>query len=123
MRRVALFFLASAALLAQNFPEVSLGEMQQLVRSRSAVILDCNGSDSYREGHLPGAIDYEANYARLGQILPGNRGVPVVVYAGGPFSSAYLSGAQAIQRLGYGNVRCFRGGLSSWAQAGLPMDR
>lgn len=123
MRRIALLVLVSAALLAQNFPEVSLGDMQQLVRSRSAIVLDCNGSDSYREGHLPGAIDYEANFSRLGQILPGNRGVPVVVYAGGPFSSAYLSGAQAVHRLGYSNVRCFRGGLSSWAQAGLPLER
>ncbi len=115
--------LLGVALAAQHFPEVSLGEMQQLVRSRSAVLLDCNGSDSYREGHLPGALDYDAHYSRLSQVLPRNRQVPVVVYAGGPFSTAYLAGAQAVQRLGYQNVRCFRGGLSSWAQAGLPLER
>ncbi len=114
-----LFLLATAAALAANsYPAISQDELKQAIADKSVVLLDANGSDSYRAGHIPGAIDFAANKDHLAGLLPANKYQLVVAYCGGEKCMAYQAAADAAVKLGYLNVRHFAPGISGWKQSG-----
>lgn len=39
--------------------DVSLADLKQAIADKAIVLLDCNGSKSYANGHIPGAVDFE----------------------------------------------------------------
>jgi rhodanese-related sulfurtransferase len=104
----------SATPSAPTFPEISLGELKPLVDAKSVILLDVNGSDSYREGHIPGAIDFDANKDQLAALLPADKQSLIVAYCGGPKCSAWKDGAEAVASLGYEQVKHFKDGISGW---------
>src|ERR1041385_7576626 len=55
-------FVAAAAFGAA-FPYVSINEAKALARSRKAVIIDVNGSESYAKGQVPCAFFFKGNDA------------------------------------------------------------
>ena len=52
--------LVATSVFAGEFPDISVKEVKALTKSKKAVIIDVNGSDSYAKGHVPGALDYAA---------------------------------------------------------------
>jgi hypothetical protein len=42
---------------AMAVPEISLPDLKQAIADKAVVLLDCNGSKSYANGHIPGAVD------------------------------------------------------------------
>ena len=40
-------------------PDISLVDLKQAIADKAVTLLDCNGSKSYANGHIPGAIDFE----------------------------------------------------------------
>ncbi len=103
----AFLLLATAAFAANPYPAISQDELKQAIADKSVVLLDANGSDSYRTGHIPGAIDFAANKDHLASLLPANKYQLVVAYCGGEKCQAYQAAADAAIRLGYMNVRHF----------------
>ena len=77
-------------------------------------VLDVNGTDSYRSGHIPGALDYLAVKDNLARILPKDKHALVVAYCGGPWCNAYQTAAKAAKDLGYKNVKHLAAGISGW---------
>lgn len=45
----------------------------------------------------------------------------IVLYCGGGFRSALA--ADALQQMGYANVRSMEGGIKAWREAGYPMEK
>jgi len=114
-----LFLLINAAAFAANpYPAISQDELKQAIAGKSVVLLDANGSDSYKSGHIPGAIDFAANKDHLASLLPANKSQLVVAYCGGEKCTAYQAAAAAAAKLGYMNVRHFSPGISGWKQSG-----
>lgn len=99
-------------------PDISLADLKQAMADKSVVLLDCNGSKSYANGHIPGAIDLESSGADLAKKLPKDKAALVVAYCGGPKCMAYKAGAEAATKLGYTNVKHFSGGTAGWTEAG-----
>ena len=99
-------------------PDISLADLKQAMADKTVTLLDCNGSQSYAKGHIPGAIDFESGKAGLAKRLPKDKAALVVAYCGGPKCMAYKAGAGAAIKLGYTNVRHFSGGISGWNDAG-----
>lgn len=97
-------------------------ELKKLIDDKKVTLLDCNGSESFAKGHLPGAIDFEANKGKLADLLPKDKGALVVAYCGGPKCKAYKDGVTAAKKLGYAKVEHFGGGLSGWTEAGYKLD-
>jgi rhodanese-related sulfurtransferase len=92
---------------------------QELTREMSkgpgaVTLLDANGTDSYRQGHIPGALDFSAEEGRLADVLPADKDALIVAYCGGPRCEAYRGAAEAAATLGYTNVRHFKPGISGW---------
>lgn len=117
-------FLAIAAaavfavsVYAGEFPDISITELKTVIANKKAVIVDVNGSDSYKEGHIPGAIDFTAT-KDFAAALPKDKNALIVAYCGGPKCSAYQAAATAAQKLGYKNVKHLSAGISGWKDAG-----
>ncbi len=109
---------ADAPAAAQHaYPDISKADLDAAIAAKTVVLLDCNGSDSFAAGHIPGAVDYSARKADLAALLPKDKGALVVAYCGGPQCGAYKSGATAAEALGYTNVKHFSAGISGWKDA------
>jgi rhodanese-related sulfurtransferase len=118
-----LFTLLATAIVAVSayageFADVSVSEVKALVDSKSAVIIDVNGTKSYSAGHVPGALDFAAIKDNLAASLPADKGALIVAYCGNPKCGAYLRAAKAAQKLGYTNIKHMSAGISGWKAAG-----
>jgi len=115
--------LFTVAVYAAHYPEIQIKELKSAIADNHVTILDVNGSDSYKEGHIPGAIDYSAYKERLASILPKDKHALVVAYCGGPKCNAYEAAAKAAKELGYTNVKHLTAGISGWQAAGEKMEK
>jgi rhodanese-related sulfurtransferase len=112
---------APAAEAKEVAPQISLDELKKVVASKSATIIDANGDDMYADGHVPGAIHYAEG--KLGDALPKDKSAPLVAYCGGPMCTAWEFAAKEAMKLGYTNIRHYKGGIKGWKDAGQPMEK
>ena len=120
--------LCAAALLAcsvyaAHYPDITIKDLKAAMSSKSVTLLDANGTDTYKNGHIPGAIDFNANKSKLAKVLPKDKSALIVAYCGGPQCQAYQSAAKAAEKLGYTNVKHLTAGISGWHDAGEKMDK
>jgi rhodanese-related sulfurtransferase len=118
----AVLCLASAA-LAGEYPDITIKDLKSAVAAKKVTLLDVNGSDSYKKGHIPTAHDFEAVKGDLAKVLPADKDALVVAYCGGPTCGAYQAAAKAAKELGYTNVKHFSAGISGWKGAGEKTDK
>jgi rhodanese-related sulfurtransferase len=111
----------AVSVFAGEFPDVSVKEVKSLSESKKAVIIDVNGSESYKKGHVPGALDFEAIQNNFAKVLPADKDATIVAYCGGPKCSAYQAAAKAAKDLGYKNVKHMSAGIAGWKEAGMTM--
>ena len=57
---------------AEKFPDIAHDELKQAIQEKKVTLIDVNGSDSYKSGHIPGAINFETAKAVLASKLPAN---------------------------------------------------
>jgi rhodanese-related sulfurtransferase len=121
-----LAFLVTAVLAvsayASEFPDISINEVNKLAESKSAVIIDVNGDESFKAGHVPGALDFAAIKDNLAASLPKKKDALIVAYCGNPRCGAYLRAAKAAQKLGYTNIKHMSAGISGWKAAGMKTE-
>ena len=105
-----------------KFPDISHEELAKAVESKTVAVIDVNGSESFKQGRIPGAIDFEAKKDQLANLLPADKGTLVVAYCGGPMCKAYKEAAKATAALGYTNVKHYSGGISGWKKSGAAVE-
>ena len=110
--------LAAANVFAGEFPDISVADLKKAIADKKAVVIDVNGSDSWKAGHVPTALDFEAVKDSLKEKLPADKSTLVVAYCGGPRCNAYTAAAKAAKELGYTNVKHLSAGISGWKKAG-----
>src|SRR3954470_13936407 len=84
---------------AGEFADISIKEVNTLTKSKKAVIIDVNGTESYNKGHVPGALDFDAIKDKLAATLPKDKDTVLVAYCGGPKCMAYQAAAKAAAKL------------------------
>jgi rhodanese-related sulfurtransferase len=109
---------SQAKIAKADFPDIELGDLKQAIADGKVFLIDVNGSSSFREGHIPGAVDFASLGEKIASVLPEQKDAMIVAYCGGPSCGAYKQAAKAVAALGYQNVRHFSGGISGWKQAG-----
>lgn len=114
---------ATAWAASSKVPAISHADLSAAIAAKSVTILDVNGTRSFKEARIPGALDYAAQKAQLAALLPKDKNALVVAYCGNERCSAYLSAATAAQQLGYTNVRHYAPGIDGWKQSGSKLDR
>lgn len=108
---------------AGDYPDISIKDLKTAIAAGKVTLLDANGSDSWKQGHIQGAIDFEKNSTELAKVLPKDKDALVVAYCGGPWCSAYQSAAKAAKKLGYHNVKHLSAGISGWKEAGEKVEK
>lgn len=104
-------------------PEVGLDELKKLVASKSATVIDVNGDDTYKTGHIPGAINFAAQKDNLAKVLPKDKNALIVAYCGGPMCVAWKKAAEEATKLGYTNIKHYKGGLKGWKEGGQTLEK
>lgn len=126
MKKLILLFvfcLTAAALHAEGFPDISIADLKAAIAAKSVVLIDANGSESWRAGHIPGAIDFDSTKDKLASLLPKDRSALIVAYCGGPMCHAYQAAAKAAEKLGYKNVKHLSAGISGWKNASETVEK
>lgn len=103
-------------------PMISLADFKVAAETKSATIIDANGTKMYEEGHVPGAISYASTEGKLATVLPSDKGTLLVAYCGGPMCTAWKAAADEAKKLGYTNIKHFKGGIKGWKSAKLPVE-
>lgn len=116
-------FSVFANAASPHIADISQTELKAVVASKSAVLLDVNGSDSYKDGHIPGAIDFLAHQQDIAKLLPADKGALIVAYCANEHCPAYQMGAEAAIALGYTNVKHFAPGILGWRKSGAPTEK
>src|SRR5512133_956043 len=115
--------LLALAAYAGSYPEIDIKELKSAIEAKKVVLLDVNGTESWKEGHIPVAIDFTSNREKLASVLPKDKNALVVAYCGGPKCQAYEQAAKAAKNLGYKNVKHLVAGISGWKEAGEKTER
>lgn len=116
-----MFAVVASTLLAfadDAFPSISTEDLKQAIAAKKVVLLDVNGTDSWQEGHIPGALNFDKVEGKLAKVLPADKNALVVAYCGNERCSAYKAGAAAAKKLGYTNVKHYSKGIAGWKKAG-----
>lgn len=108
---------------AGPFPDITIADVKSAIAAKNVVLLDVNGTDSWKDGHIPGAVDFESNRDKIAAVLPKDKDALVVAYCGSPQCSAYLQAANTAKKLGYTNVKHLTAGISGWKQAGEALEK
>jgi rhodanese-related sulfurtransferase len=103
--------------------DIDQADLQAAIASKKVTLLDVNGSESYKAGHIPGAIDFIANRDDIAKLLPADKNALVVAYCGNVHCTAYRQAAYAALDLGYTNVRHFAPGIQGWRESGAPTEK
>ncbi|MGW0712768.1 rhodanese-like domain-containing protein [Streptomyces sp. NPDC002643] len=85
------------------------------------VVLDSRSTDSWDQGHIPGAIHLPTALipAQAEQLL--DKAVPVVTYCWGPACNGGTRAALALSELGF-QVKEMLGGFEYWAREGFAYE-
>ena len=116
-------FLAIVEEAKSRVTEVTAAEYEVLAGAGTThVLIDVREESEWAAGHAAGAIhlgkgiierDIETRVPDPDALL--------VLYCGGGYRSALA--AEALQRMGYRNVRSFAGGWRAWQEANLGIER
>jgi rhodanese-related sulfurtransferase len=126
---VALCLALSAAAVAvaddaaKKYPDIAIKDLKAAIQSKAVTVIDVNGTDSYRDGHIPTAINFEAAEKDLAKVLPKDKDALIVAYCGGPQCQAYQAAAKKAVAMGYTNVKHLSAGISGWKSAGEKTEK
>jgi rhodanese-related sulfurtransferase len=125
MKKLLAFFVTASVAVsayAGEFTDISVKDVNKVSESKSAVIIDVNGDDSFKAGHVPGALNFAAIKDNLDRSLPKKKDALIIAYCGNPKCGAYLKAAKAAQKLGYTNIKHMSAGISGWKEAGMKTE-
>ncbi len=112
----------AASVHAGEFADISPQDVKAAAAAKTAVIIDANSPDSYKAGHVPGALSWAQIKSNLAASLPADKNTLIIAYCGSPKCGAYLKAAKAAKELGYTNVKHMSAGISGWNDAKLPTE-
>ena len=114
----ALLLTALVALAGEKFPHISHADLKKAIVEKSVTLIDVNGSETYKAGHIPGALDFETAEADLAAKLPADKGALIVAYCADEQCGAFAFAAEKARELGYTNVKHYSPGIIGWKKAG-----
>ena len=108
-----------------NLPRLSLSGAKDRFDRQSALFLDARSPEEYKQGHIPGALDFYADdFDKVApQMLPQmpDKNREIVAYCHGTSCDLSIHLAQKLTEQGYRHVEVFFGGWPEWKKAGYPI--
>ena len=111
---------SNAAAQAKPVAELSVSDVDRLIKAKSATVLDANDSDTRKEyGVVPGAVLLAGDSEYPLGVLPATKTDKLVFYCGGTQCRASDKAAARAAAAGYSDVNVMRAGIRGWKEAGL----
>ncbi len=112
-------FLAHVERVRARVREIAPAEVQHLIATGGARVFDVREDSEWAAGHATGAEHLGKGIIErdIERAVP-DPDAPIVLYCGGGYRSALA--ADAIQQMGYTNVRSMTGGWRGWIEFGGP---
>ncbi|MCZ6674980.1 MAG: rhodanese-like domain-containing protein [Verrucomicrobia bacterium] len=115
--------LLAVSATASEYANISINDLEKAIKSGKVAVIDVNGTKSYANGHIPGAIDFDKVSDDLKSKLPADKDRLIVAYCANPECPAYKYGADAAKKLGYTNIKHLSAGISGWRAAGKKIEQ
>ena len=98
------------------------GYKKMLSNGDRPLLVDTREESEWAAGHAAGAVHLSKGIIErdIEAKVP-DKNTQMVLYCGGGFRSALA--ADALQKMGYGNVISLDGGWRAWQQSGMPIER
>jgi len=98
---------------------------KKMLQKESMTIVEVLSPESYKDSHLPGAINVpiNGNFEDRIQKTVWNKGQKVIVYCQNTECTASPEAATKMNKLGYQHVYDYEAGKEDWIAAGLPLER
>ncbi|HXA05141.1 MAG TPA: rhodanese-like domain-containing protein [Bryobacteraceae bacterium] len=98
------------------------GYKKMLSNGDRPLLVDTREESEWAAGHAAGAVHLSKGVIErdIEAKVP-DKNTQMVLYCGGGFRSALA--ADALQKMGYGNVISLDGGWRAWQQSGMPIER
>jgi rhodanese-related sulfurtransferase len=106
----------------KTYPDITHEELVSALQSKTVTLLDANGTDSYKEGHIPTALNFEEVKKNLAAKLPSDKSALIVAYCANEQCPAYRQAAAAAEELGYTNVKHYAKGIMGWKRSGAKVE-
>jgi rhodanese-related sulfurtransferase len=98
------------------------GYKKMLANGERPLLVDTREESEWAAGHAAGAVHLSKGIIErdIEAKVP-DKNTQMVLYCGGGFRSALA--ADALQKMGYGNVISLDGGWRAWQQSGMPIEK
>ena len=116
-------FLALVTDAKSRIRETTVDEVRaDLEAGREFELIDTREDSEWESAHACGATHLGKGIIErdIERLVP-DEGTRIVLYCGGGYRSALA--ADALQKMGYGQVFSLAGGWRAWQAAGLPVER
>ncbi|MCU0619057.1 MAG: rhodanese-like domain-containing protein [Gemmatimonadaceae bacterium] len=113
-------FLRVVAMVRDSVREVDVAAMREAIADGRATVIDVREDGEWALGHVPGAQHVGRGVLErdIERLVP-DPATPLILYCGGGYRS--LLAADALQRMGYGDVASMAGGWRAYVLAGGPV--
>lgn len=110
---------------AEDVVRLSLSGAKNRFDRNSSIFLDARPPEEYKEGHIPGALNFYADDfdQAAPQVLPllPDKNKEIIAYCHGSGCELSILLARRLANLGYVHVKVFFGGWPQWKAAGYPI--
>ena len=125
---VSLVKEAVFALPGSVVQEVTTAELEQILETQRALVLDARPPLEWAISHIPGALNvgpkpgvdialYSSDVAEVGRLVKGNKSEPLVLYCNGPYCGKSKRVAKQLIEAGYSQVSIYQLGAPVWRGA------
>jgi rhodanese-related sulfurtransferase len=101
--------------------KVTTAEAVTLINREKAVLIDVSEPAEYGAGHPVGAKNVPIGSLEKSGDLPKNKALPLVVVC--PTGGRASRAVPVLKKLGFDKVHVLAGGLASWREANLPVEK
>lgn len=108
-----------------DVPRLAMADFRVMVAAKSVLVIDVRDADSFKAGHIPGAINVAIDdfAKRADQIKTKANGRAVVLYCSCPSEHASAVAARMLLDRGMTNVSALVGGYPDWVAGGGKIAR
>ena len=100
---------------------ISPADLHDRLGREPLAVLDVNAPQSWRQAHVPGAINLDPlGYAPAD--LPADKNATLVFYCSNLMCRKAPNAARRAKGMGYRQVHVMSAGISGWRHAGLPTE-
>ena len=119
---IVLSMLLLVSYLKTSSKMIGVQQATLLINRENATVIDIRAKNDFKKGHILGSINIPTNQIKEGaKGLPSDKTAPVILVCHSGMTTATV--AQQMHKLGFDNLHRLQGGITSWSNDNLPLEK